>query len=60
MFLGVWNIRGLNDPMKKNEVRKLIDEHKLSFVALIETKIKEVNKDRVLRAIAPGWHASWN
>jgi len=56
----VWNIRGLNDPMKQNEVRKLILEHKLSFVALIETKIKEVNKDRVLRAIAPGWHASWN
>lgn len=60
MFFACWNIRGLNDPLKQGEVRKLISEHKLSLCGLVETKVKEVNKDSVLINLARDWKAICN
>lgn len=60
MFFGVWNVRGPKEQMKQREVRKLILEHKLSLVGLVETKIKEVNKEGVLRSVASGWNVLCN
>ncbi len=60
MFFGVWNIRGLNDPMKQRFVRKFILEHNLALMGLVETKVKEVNKGGVFRAIAKGWKVICN
>lgn len=36
-------------------MRKFILEHQLALIGLVETKIKEVNKEKVLRTIAKGW-----
>lgn len=56
-----WNIRGLNDPLKQKEVRKLIVEHRFSFFwGLVETKVKAINKDKVLRAIDGSWKVLCN
>lgn len=53
-------MRGAVDRLQQNEVRKLIQEHKLSLVGLVETKVKEVNKERVLRALATDWNVVCN
>lgn len=55
MYFGCWNIRGLNDPMKQREARKLIKEHHLSLFGIVETKVKAINKDSILRSIARDW-----
>jgi hypothetical protein len=47
MYFACWNIRGLNDPLKQGEVRKLISEHHVSLCGLVETRVKECNKDNV-------------
>jgi hypothetical protein len=60
MFFACWNIRGLNDPWKQGEVRKLISKHKLSLCGLVETKVKGVDKDSVLRNLARDWKAICN
>ena len=38
--IGAWNIRGLNDPCKQNEVRKLIIDHNLSVLGVVEAKVR--------------------
>lgn len=56
MSFGSWNIRGLNDPLKQGEVRRFLREKQLNFVGLVETRVKEINKVRVEKAIANGWN----
>jgi hypothetical protein len=60
MFFGCWNIRGPKEHMKQREVRKFIHEHHLSILGLVETKVKVVNKDMVLKAIDRNWKALCN
>lgn len=60
MVFACWNVRGLNDPLKEGEVRKLISEHRLSLCGLIETRVKEINKGSLLMALAREWKALCN
>ena len=46
--------------MKQREVRLWIREHRLSFCGLVETKVKAVNKEKVLQNISRGWEAFCN
>ncbi|XP_038975305.1 uncharacterized protein LOC120106373 [Phoenix dactylifera] len=41
---GKW--RGLNDPFKHSEVQQLIRKERLSLCGLVETKVKERNKEK--------------
>lgn len=34
-----WNIKGLNDPLKQREVKKLIKDKKVFVCSLVETKV---------------------
>lgn len=38
--IGVWNMRGLNDPLKQKEVCFFIKLHKLYLFGVVETKIR--------------------
>lgn len=60
MVFACWNVRGLNDPLKEGEVRKLISEHRLSLCGLIETRVKEIHKGSLLMALAREWKALCN
>lgn len=40
MIVASWNVRGLNDPQKQVEVRKMRHSKKLNVIALIETRVK--------------------
>ncbi|XP_050217888.1 uncharacterized protein LOC126668749 [Mercurialis annua] len=55
-MIGVWNIRGLNDPIKHSEVRKWIVNHKLSLIAIVETRVRSINIDKAWRSLnMKGW-----
>lgn len=47
-----WNIRGLNSLIKQTEVKNLLQENKITVLGLLETKVKAVNCDRVMRNIS--------
>lgn len=40
--------QGLNDDIRQFDVKALLRKHKISVAALLETKIKIVNKAKVL------------
>lgn len=46
--------------MKQREVRRFIQEHRLSFCGLVETKVKEENKTRVMNNIDRTWSVLGN
>ena len=58
--LAAWNIRGLNDPLKQTELKSFVRVHSLSVVCLLETRIRESNKDRIFTSIFPGWNLLHN
>lgn len=60
VFFGCWNVRGPKEHIQQREVRLWIREHRLSFCGLVETKVKAVNKDKVLKNISRGWEAFCN
>ena len=53
--LAAWNIRGLNDPLKKKEIRSFVRVHSISVVCILETRVKSSNMDRICASILPGW-----
>lgn len=50
----VWNVRGLNEVVRQFEAKALLKKFKISVAVFLETRIKEVNKDRVLEGLR-GW-----
>ena len=53
--LACWNIRGLNATPKQLEVRKMILDHKLSLVCLIETRVSMIHKPLVVNSVFTDW-----
>lgn len=39
MIVGFWNIRGILNPLRHAEIRRLVEVNKLCFIGLIETKV---------------------
>lgn len=53
--VGCCNLRGLNDPLKQKEVGRLIRDNKLVMIDIVETHIRESNKDRIRSNIFFTW-----
>ena len=53
--LACWNIRGLNATPKQLEVKKMILDHKLSLVCLIETRVSMIHKPLVVNSVFTDW-----
>ncbi|XP_074288876.1 uncharacterized protein LOC141614023 [Silene latifolia] len=51
MIISSWNVRGVNDPLKQQEVLDFLLRHKLDCGALIETHIKADKMSSVYRKI---------
>lgn len=47
-----WNIRGLNDPCQ-HEARKLIIDHNLSLLGVVEAKVRQLNLCGVVQRSFP-------
>ena len=41
MNIGVWNVRGLNDPLKQKDIVGRLRRLQCNLVCLIETRVKE-------------------
>ncbi|XP_020272040.1 uncharacterized protein LOC109847208 [Asparagus officinalis] len=55
MNLSFWNVRGLNKSPKQHLVKQHIHQYHISFVALLETKIKEGKLPEIVKRIAANW-----
>lgn len=51
IYIGTWNIIGLNSIVKQAEVRNWIHKHGLTVIGLIETRVKKKNSVKVANRI---------
>ena len=55
MKIYVWNVRGLNHPLKQKEVVSRIYKMKVEVVCLLETRVKEHKMQGIVDKWFPGW-----
>lgn len=60
MIVCTWNVRGLNDPNKVVEVRRLLNVHKINVIALVETRVKEVKATKIQKKLGSSWKWEMN
>ncbi|GMJ05334.1 hypothetical protein HRI_004202600 [Hibiscus trionum] len=51
----IWNVRGLNDPMKQSSVTKVIRKLKVEVVCLLETRVKIGNLGSIVSSRFRDW-----
>lgn len=54
-----WNVRGLNNPSKQDEMKKFILLNKIGLFCLVETKFNQ-NFPHVYSRLCDGWCVSSN
>ncbi|KAI5568972.1 hypothetical protein BDE02_12G048300 [Populus trichocarpa] len=52
--------RGLNDPIKHSELRRLIHQERIALFGLVETRVKDKNKDNVSQLLLRSWSFLYN
>ena len=55
MNMIIWNVRGLNHPLKQMEVVGRIRKLKVNFVCLLETRVKQCKLQQILNRHFLGW-----
>lgn len=55
IMIGVWNIRGLNKLDRHGAVRHFLKINKMSFLGIVETRVKAKNFSSVKKACFRGW-----
>ncbi|XP_074315296.1 uncharacterized protein LOC141651483 [Silene latifolia] len=56
----LWNIRGMNNPSKQKEIKRLLGQNNVGLCGLLETKIKVNNGNNVRLNICDGWSVCTN
>lgn len=51
----IWNIRGLNNPNKQKEIKKMIQELKVGLCCLLETKVRNEKFGEVYNNMLKDW-----
>uniref|UniRef100_A0A2K1XI89 DUF4283 domain-containing protein n=1 Tax=Populus trichocarpa TaxID=3694 RepID=A0A2K1XI89_POPTR len=51
---------GLNDPIKHSELRRLIHQERITLFGLVETRVKDKNKDNVSQLLLRSWSFLYN
>ena len=60
MNIASWNIRGLNQSHKQDEVRRLISTSRLSLLGILETKVSYGRRLNLARELMPDWEFLFN
>jgi len=60
MIIGCWNVRGLNDPIKHSALRQLIHQERIALFGLVETRVRDKNKDNVSQLLLRNWSFLYN
>ena len=50
-----WNIRGLNQPNKQEDIKIFLSNKHIGLVGLLEIKVKERNVEKVANRLFQGW-----
>jgi exonuclease III len=50
-----WNVRGLNNPAKQEDIKQVIQLHKPSVVNLQETKLAEISVPLIARCLGSAY-----
>ena len=53
-----WNVRGVNDSVKRKVIKSVVRKQKVDLFCIQETKI-QVLSDRVVRSLGPGRYLDW-
>ncbi|XP_020255421.1 uncharacterized protein LOC109832477 [Asparagus officinalis] len=56
MNISFWNVRGLNKSSKQHLIKLFLSQYHLSYIALLETKIRESRLKDVAKKIAKNWN----
>ena len=51
----VWNVRGVNSPLKHRDIKTLITQTRAGFVSLLETKIRNKDMGKFYKSVFLGW-----
>jgi len=60
MIIRCWNVRGLNDPIKHSELRHLIQQERVTPFGLVETWVRDKNKENVSQLLLRNWYFLYN
>jgi len=60
MIIGCWNVRGLNDPIKHLELRRFVHQERIALFGLVETRVRDKNKDKVSQLLLRNWYFLYN
>ena len=60
MNILVWNVRGLNHPLKQKEVVSRIRKLNISLVCLLETRVKMPKMQEIMGKMFAGWSCVHN
>ena len=60
MIIGCWNVRGLNDPRKHSALRRLTHQERIALFGLVETRVRDKNKDNVSQLLLRNWSFLFN
>ncbi|XP_074282854.1 uncharacterized protein LOC141607401 [Silene latifolia] len=55
VYIGFWNIRGLNKWNKQGDIRRFLHINKIGLFGLVETRVKIKNKDRIQAGFGSPW-----
>lgn len=55
MFIGAWNIRGLNDPLKQAKILNFVKVNNLCCVGILETKMPMAKFNGMSTTILSDW-----
>lgn len=55
LSLCTWNIRGLNDPSKVTEVKKLVSNYNIKLIAILETRVRRRKFQDISRKFGRHW-----
>ncbi|XP_056688014.1 uncharacterized protein [Spinacia oleracea] len=60
MIICSWNVRGINAPSKVVEVRRFLQKNKVDVVALVETRVREINVKKIQNKLGGEWKWEMN
>lgn len=52
----IWNVRGLNDRARRDNVRKVVDFTRPAVICLQETKLATISVWDIMAFLGPGYH----
>ncbi|XP_057548584.1 uncharacterized protein LOC130827012 [Amaranthus tricolor] len=55
MIICTWNIRGGNDPIKIRELKKFMIRKKISFMGVLETRVKAQQFEKITKQLNSKW-----